>query len=210
MSADLETIANSMFVNQVPDLWAKVAYPSMMPLSSWINDLLKRLQFIRDWYEQGMPKAFWIGGFFFPQAFLTGTLQNFARAKQQPIDLISFGFDVLKKSVDELTEGPAHGAIVYGMIMEGSRWDSAEHSIVESRPKELFTDMPPIYFEPIIDRAVPQGVYKCPVYKTLKRAGTLSTTGHSTNFVLGIELPTKVPPEHWIKRGVACVTGLNF
>ena len=210
MSVELEAVGTALFMNIVPAVWAKLAYPSLMPLSSWVEDLVRRIQFIRKWYDQGVPPAFWIGGFFFPQAFLTGTLQNYARKIKTAIDTIKFGFSMMTVTVSDITTKPEKGAIIYGMYMEGARWDPETNSIVESRPKELFVDVPPVYLDPIINKPPATGVYLCPVYKTLTRAGTLSTTGHSTNFVLPIEIPTNVHADHWIKRGVACLVSLNF
>jgi dynein heavy chain len=57
------------------------------------------------------------------------------------------------------------------------------------------------------DKAV---VYQCPLYKVVSRSGTLSTTGHSTNFVMYIELPTKRDPEEWICSGVAAFLALRY
>lgn len=73
-----------------------------------------------------------------------------------------------------------------------------------------FTEMPVILLKPEQYHKKPTGVYDCPVYKTLTRAGTLSTTGHSTNYVLTIEVPCQKPEPHWIKRGVALICALDY
>lgn len=230
MSAELEQMGNAMVLGRVPALWAAVAYPSLKPLGAWVTDLIERLHFLRDWMEGGTaPNVFWISGFFFTQAFITGTLQNYARKKAIPIDKAEFDFRILTpgeiKRADK--ERPEDGAFVRGLFLEGARWDTQGHVLAESNPRELFVAMPYIHLHPKLRSDVPlvEGVpeqytgsthgtahvYMCPVYKTSFRQGTLSTTGHSTNFVMFIRLPmTKLHKQkHWIKRGVAMLTQLD-
>lgn len=73
--------------------------------------------------------------------------------------------------------------------------------------------MPIVQFVPIknSDKKAPEKyeIYECPVYKTSVRAGVLSTTGQSTNFVLAVDVPTLEDGEKWILQGTAILLQLN-
>jgi dynein heavy chain len=74
MSEELDLISSSLFDNLVPLLWADKGFLSLKPLASWVIDLNDRVHFLANWIEGGTPAVYWISGFFFPQAFFTGTL----------------------------------------------------------------------------------------------------------------------------------------
>lgn len=96
--------------------------------------------------------------------------------------------------------------------MQGAKWDYKKKCVEDSDPKEPLVQFPIIWLEPMeIDADFvlsPSENFECPLYKTSARKGELSTTGHSTNFVLMMNLPSKVHQDYWIRRGTAllCMT----
>ncbi|XP_078409866.1 dynein axonemal heavy chain 3-like [Cetorhinus maximus] len=210
MSSQQEDMINSMTVGKVPTMWSVKSYPSLKPLGSYITDLLSRIQFFKSWINKGTPIVFWISGLYFTQSFLTGALQNYARKYRIPIDHLGFQFDVTDQDHDMPTP-PVDGVYINGLYMEGAKWDRKKHMIGESLPKVLYDNLPIIWLKPGEKSSFKEeSVYGCPVYKTSVRRGILSTTGHSTNYVLTIEFPSDQPQNHWVIRGVACLCQLDY
>jgi len=82
MNEALEKMGVRFLNNEVPDNWTEengAGFLSIKSLSNWIIDIKERMLFLANWFEHGNPICFWMSGFFFPQAFITGIKQNFAR-----------------------------------------------------------------------------------------------------------------------------------
>ncbi len=231
MSSALEVMYSCFLYQKVPDLWSNHAYPSRKSLQSWFVDLCHRISFLRKWITNGPPNCFEISCFFFPQGFLTSVLQTHARRYLIAIDKLVFRTTVLNKTdCDDPSQfsAPKIGVYIRGLHLQGARWDTESDCLVESHSGELFTEMPTLWLEPIevaspgtadstdssngsaptsapVVSTPTEKTYDCPVYKTTSRAGSLSTTGISTNFVMTVQLNTGLyrSADHWTQRGVA-------
>ena len=193
----MESLGNSLYMDVVPEGWAKKAYPSLYNLTQWMADLTNtRIKDLETWANDfQLPAAVSLGGFFNPQSFLTAIMQQMARKNEWPLDKMCLQCDVLKKQREEMAGAPREGAYVFGLFMEGARWDMQMGMIAESRLKELAPPLPVIFIKAIpVDRQDTRNIYECPVYKTKQRGPT---------FVWKFNLKSKERPAKWTLGGVA-------
>jgi dynein heavy chain, axonemal len=88
----------------------------LKPLGPYIKEVLERCEFFQKWLDSGPPTVFWLPGFFFTQAFLTGAKQNFARKYKIPIDIIDFDF-AFKDHPEDCIDPPEDGVFVQGVLI---------------------------------------------------------------------------------------------
>uniref|UniRef100_A0A673MZ54 Dynein beta chain, ciliary-like n=1 Tax=Sinocyclocheilus rhinocerous TaxID=307959 RepID=A0A673MZ54_9TELE len=196
ISSEMEQIQTALFFDNVPDTWARLAYPSIYSLGLWYNDVLLRCRELDSWtHDLSLPSVVWISGLFNPQSFLTAVMQSLARKNEWPLDKMNLTVDVTKKFKEEFNQSAREGAYIYGLYMEGARWDIQGGTIAEARLKELTPSMPVIAVRAIPnDRQETRNTYECPVYKTKLRANT---------YIWTFSLKTRERPAKWVLAGVA-------
>lgn len=114
-------------------------------------------------------------------------------------------------SAADVSSPPEDGMYVDGLWLEGARWDAAAGCLADSQPGVMAAPLPVVHFKPVAHYQPPAAEYQCPLYKTSARAGALSTTGCSTNFVLCVSLPcpTRRDVDAWVLQGVALLCQLD-
>ena len=215
MSDELELVFQSIFNGQVPTMWKSKSYPTLKSLTDYINDLCLRLDFFNGWIAKGdAPSSLWLPGFFFTHAVMTGSLQNFCRKHHHAIDHVEFGYEPFSSKQEDTAFDckPETGIYVYGFYVEGAKWSDVEMGFEESEPRTLYTRLPVLWMKPRLrDGEYDESeLYNCPLYNTSERRGMLSTTGHSTNFIMYLKIGSgECNPDHWCKRGSACLMQLD-
>jgi len=201
MSDAMDALKTSLYLDRVPPAWSKRSWPSLRPLSSWLNDFNLRLAQLEEWQNNpaDIPKVTWLSGLFNPQSFLTAICQVTAQKNQWELDKLVTWTEVTKKiQVEEVEALSRDGAYIIGLSLQGARWDLTTQMLERSRPKEMFCKMPVINVKALAaDKVdVSQGIYVCPTYKTEFRGPT---------FVFCAQLKTKSPSGKWVLAGVAMI-----
>ena len=103
---------------------------------------------------------------------------------------------------------------IHGLYLDCGFFNTETLKLESSREGILYPKMPFLKLIPYKEEAseddkekekTKEEVYECPVYKTSQRAGVLSSTGHSTNFILPLMVPSDHPQDYFIRLGTCAL-----
>jgi dynein heavy chain len=221
MTPELLEDLNMISEAKIPKSWTHDASGAEISwlgsnLGTWFTGLIDRVAQLSNWLDNGRQsmKAYWLGGFLNPQGFLTAVRQEVTRQHKKDcwaLDDVVTHTEVLSYDLDKVRDPPEEGQNIYGLFLEGARWNKAGQEggkLDESEPKKLYTQMPVIRVTAVTAKERkakgtdygPYGPYDCPVYRYPKRTDKY--------LIFRMNLKTTENPNHWKLRGVGllCTT----
>ena len=199
MGDHMEKLQDALYLDRVPQVWLKVAYPSIRGLTTWLSNLKGRLEQLREWTNgpTDIPPVTWLSGLFNPTSFLTAVMQTTAQAQSLELDKLRVATEVTKRmDPSEFSTHSRDGAYVYGLSLEGARWSMQGAVLEASAAGEMTCAMPVINCKAAPADKAESNVYECPCYMILRRGPT---------YVFSAPLKTKAPSAKWVLAGTALI-----
>lgn len=106
--------------NKVPTIWHNRSYLTQKTLSSYIDDLTKRIEFFQMWSRFNVPNAFWFSAFYFPQSLITSVKQLFAKQCGLDINDVDIAFQIIPFETNQTEEFDTFIKVLLYHSMEGS------------------------------------------------------------------------------------------
>ena len=198
----LDLLNRRLLANRIPELWLEHSFPSILTLSSYMNDLNMRISFLDQWVRSGKrPVVFKLGAFYHPEEFLTAVLQVYARKHTVAFDSLKWITTI--KEEHQFETPPDDGIYIEGPYLEGAKWNQIDKNLVECLQTELISNLPILHLMPTdkIEIYNMEKTFECPLYRTQNRgSGALGLP----NYIMSLFIPSdRQSPDHWIQRSVA-------
>nr|XP_044631957.1 dynein axonemal heavy chain 10 isoform X1 [Equus asinus] len=202
MSNELDDVARSLFIGQIPSIWRKLAPDTLKSLGNWMVYFLRRFSQYTLWVAEGEPSVMWLSGLHIPESYLTALVQATCRRNGWPLDRSTLFTQVTKfQDAEEVNERAGQGCFVSGLYLEGADWDIDRGCLIKSKPKVLVVDLPILKIIPIeAHRLKLQNTFRTPVYTTSTRRNAMGV-----GLVFEADLFTAKHISHWVLQGV-CLT----
>jgi dynein heavy chain len=203
MSPELADALDALFLARVPEPWVKVSELVAPSMGVWFGNITNRADQLTGWLKNGRPTTFWLTGFFNASGFLTASRQEVCRQHSKDgwaLDDCAATYDVLKLEREDVKHGPSEGIYIYGLFLDGAKWDKAKGCLTDSDPKVLYASLPILHISATAEKKKggKEIIFECPVYRAPKRTGL--------NFITGVDLKSDDLPSKWVLRGVALLT----
>ena len=116
MTNEARTLANNIHLGQVPKSWASFQNDDRLSCHEWMADLqrrVKQLNFICN-CKKLAEFEIWLGGLFFPEAYLTATRQYTAQLLEVSLEDLQICCQIANPSENSFT--------IHSCFIEGGEW----------------------------------------------------------------------------------------
>ncbi|CCL98405.1 uncharacterized protein FIBRA_00400 [Fibroporia radiculosa] len=184
----LRTLMSSLTKGTIPTHWQRYKVHKALAVSGWVSDFARRLAQLDQIasLDNLSNIEVWLGGLFFPEAYITATRQAVAHRKKWSLETLHLQLDIGK------VNDPG-AFIVDGLVLEGATWD--EDKLALNNGETVRLNPSQIRWVQADDSAT-SGTVNLPVYLNSDRSHVLFT----------VDLPFDISEGALVATRAVCLT----